>query len=561
MESKLPDLLSFFPGTPRPIQVDVLKEVQKAIDTGYKYIIINAPTGTGKSYIATTIARSQETSAILTSTKDLQEQYADDFRFMYTVKGKQNFQCLQLLERQKHASSYERKHLTCEKGRCFDPELEEGKRWCKYHPNPRDFTVKHKNTLSESVVYEGEEEKCHYFLQKYKGLAASHTIFNYAAYLSLLLYSNEPPERKVVVCDEAHELEHHAVSFFGIEVRKAWADLVNVEFPDYGKDLSKWIRYLQLLVNEYNEFYQECDAAVRDKQETEVYNSSNLSKAESRIKTMSLVLEETSKNINNYCVANIQRENGRPRQVVMQPIDIAPQVAELFKHSDLYIFMSATIENDVFCKTAGIEPEKCAFIEIKHSPFPRENRIVNFLNIAYLNKDTPSTDITKIINTVDQLMTKHCNEKGLILTTSYQQLYQIRQGLSFDNSRRLIETGNGEDSREEIIKAHKRSTEPTVLLSPSLWNGVDLKDDTSRFQIIVKTPYLDLGDGRILAKRNRDEQWYGVQSVMKLIQGCGRSVRHENDYAVTYVLDANALSLIKRMWNSVPAWFREVIRE
>jgi len=48
---------------------------------------------------------------------------------------------------------------------------------------------------------------------------------------------------------------------------------------------------------------------------------------------------------------------------------------------------------------------------------------------------------------------------------------------------------------------------------------------------------------------------------MKLIQGCGRSIRHENDYALTYVLDANASSLMKRTWNSVPAWFREVIRE
>ncbi|HLE34845.1 MAG TPA: DEAD/DEAH box helicase family protein, partial [Nitrososphaerales archaeon] len=68
-------ILSYFPGQPRQVQVEVLKQVESYISSGYKYIVIQAPTGSGKSYINATIARSKETSSILTSTTDLQDQY------------------------------------------------------------------------------------------------------------------------------------------------------------------------------------------------------------------------------------------------------------------------------------------------------------------------------------------------------------------------------------------------------------------------------------------------------------------------------------------------------
>jgi Rad3-related DNA helicase len=38
--------------------------------------------------------------------------------------------------------------------------------------------------------------------------------------------------------------------------------------------------------------------------------------------------------------------------------------------------------------------------------------------------------------------------------------------------------------------------------------GLDLKDDLSRFQIITKVPYPDLGDRWIDAKRKINGQWY-----------------------------------------------------
>jgi ATP-dependent DNA helicase DinG len=54
-------------------------------------------------------------------------------------------------------------------------------------------------------------------------------------------------------------------------------------------------------------------------------------------------------------------------------------------------------------------------------------------------------------------------------------VWVIRQA----NKRRLLET-NPEIQRDEVIAEHVNSTKPTVLISPSLHTGLDLKDDLSK---------------------------------------------------------------------------------
>ena len=78
---------------PREGQLDIIADIEEAISKGYKYIILEAGTGTGKSAVATTLARMYESAYILTMTKQLQKQYADEFDFPL-VKGRGNFDCL-----------------------------------------------------------------------------------------------------------------------------------------------------------------------------------------------------------------------------------------------------------------------------------------------------------------------------------------------------------------------------------------------------------------------------------------------------------------------------------
>ena len=133
--------------------------------------------------------------------------------------------------------------------------------------------------------------------------------------------------------------------------------------------------------------------------------------------------------------------------------------------------------------------------------------------------------------------------------------------ISQENKRRLLKTDPDVD-RDDIITKHIDSAEPTVLISPSLHLGLDLKDDLSRFAIIVKMPYANLGDRWINARYNspNGKKWYSWLSALHLVQAYGRSVRSETDWAHTYVLDSEFRRFVNMNRIILPGWFLEGIQ-
>ncbi len=103
-------LISCFPHEAlRPFQADVLKGVEEAIFAKKRFIILEAPVGFGKSAIAVALAKYFGSAYILTSTKQLQEQYASAHSIPVTV-GKNNFTC----RIRTNAGTYP----PCSQGRC-----------------------------------------------------------------------------------------------------------------------------------------------------------------------------------------------------------------------------------------------------------------------------------------------------------------------------------------------------------------------------------------------------------------------------------------------------------
>jgi len=167
---------------------------------------------------------------------------------------------------------------------------------------------------------------------------------------------------------------------------------------------------------------------------------------------------------------------------------------------------------------------------------------------------------------VSRILASHAGEKGLVLTSRKDQCdalaAHVRSEAGPEAAARLkiVHNDTGEE-RERTLAAHAKDGGPSVLVSPSLWYGVDLKGDLSRFQVIIKAPYLSLGDRRTRAKMERSDAWYKYASLTKLLQGMGRSVRDADDHAVTYVLDAGARSLIGAMRRYVPSSYRDVLAD
>jgi len=223
--------------------------------------------------------------------------------------------------------------------------------------------------------------------------------------------------------------------------------------------------------------------------------------------------------------------------------------------------MSATIlDSKTFCQSLGLAYDEVKVIQVG-SDFPLQNRPLFPMNIAHLNNNTlQRQDIKiKISRASDNIMTIHRNHKGIIHTTSYEQVNFIKENISQSNKSRLLET-HPDIPRDEVIAKHVNSIKPTVLISPSLYLGLDLKDDVSRFQIITKVPYPNRGDRWIDAKRKINGQWYIWQTGLRLVQGYGRSVRSKEDWAKTYVLDSMFGLFVEENKNILPDWFVQAIQ-
>jgi len=77
-----------------PTQLDAIDKVIKGFESGTKVALLQGPTGSGKSAIATAVARYRQSlkTVVLTRTKDLQRQYADQLGY-FSAEGKASFDC------------------------------------------------------------------------------------------------------------------------------------------------------------------------------------------------------------------------------------------------------------------------------------------------------------------------------------------------------------------------------------------------------------------------------------------------------------------------------------
>ena len=279
---------------------------------------------------------------------------------------------------------------------------------------------------------------------------------------------------------------------------------------------------------------------------------------------LTITINNILSNPRNWIVSEIRKENYEVVKVELKPLDISPYCRAVFEKCSKILIMSATILNPrAFCRSVGLvydNEKEVKYIQVK-SDFPIQNRPIYALNIAYLNFNNLQLPEIKssITKTVDNIMTIHRKDKGIIHTTSYEQLNFIKDNISKENARRLVVT-DPEIQREEVIQEHINSIKPTVLISPSLHTGLDLKDELSRFQIVTKVPYPNKSDRWINAKRSLDEEWYYWQTALRLAQAYGRSVRSKEDWAKTYILDSAFGYFLSKNRNILPHWFIQAVK-
>jgi ATP-dependent DNA helicase DinG len=341
LQPTVDDFIKNFPfPTLRESQTSVLNKIATAFASGYKHIVLEAPTGFGKSPVAIAVALTLGTSYICTSTKDLQTQYARDFPFVKVAKGMNNFPCL-IKDDFIRNGTYSCgsctngcDHKTVEHGPCMSYKSFESS-GCYYRTIPVDYKIENKGTreekvyiddnnasyyrqrYSQSLYLEHLKEKrewrpCGYFNQLNIALTSSHSIFNYSNFLAFLPSDKILPSRKLLILDEAPLLETEIVTFRGISISKRrWKRYIrNLEMIDYGYNIEKWINFLidleKKMVNLTGVSENLAVEAIRDTEKLK--------------QAIGNILE----NPKNWMVNEIQKENNEVTRVEFKPLNVSP---------------------------------------------------------------------------------------------------------------------------------------------------------------------------------------------------------------------------------------------
>lgn len=554
------DLFKHFPEgrEPREIQVILLQQLQDALKTEKKFITINAATGVGKSMIAATLAHASEEpskefkelvnnygiwhqiegsdraekhphygAAVLTVTKNLQDQYTKDFEDLHLLKGKGNYICE------------------------YDGESDVESAPCTTQ-----------SALRKSCW---ECNRCTYYNDRNASIANKFGVFNYDVWLHL------PPHvrrKEILICDEASELENVIISHFSVDL--------NYETLEKLLEINKYPR----IPSENNDEAYDWLSSVNEtalktiediKEEMEKSKNKNNGKFKYRLKSLQRLQQSVEKVINNwgkngenadsveYIVEKVapDKYNKNIKEgVTFTPFRANKLAHKLFNTVEKVVFLSATIiDHRKEMIDLGIGRDDYVYIEAPSAFDPAKSPIyvVGNFPLSYKLMDENLPKVTEIAR---RILDKHKDVKGLIHTVSFKITKSVEENI-FDD--RLIFRDAGK-TNDILLKEHAESDEPTVMVSPSMSHGVDLKGDLGRFQIIMKVPYLPLSNKRIKRLCKEDYSWYQNKTLSTLVQMAGRCTRNETDKAVTYIVDGSAVGLLKRSWNKLPKYFRDRVK-
>lgn len=158
----------------------------------------------------------------------------------------------------------------------------------------------------------------------------------------------------------------------------------------------------------------------------------------------------------------------------------------------------------------------------------------NRYKLSFKEKEESMRKLKPIIYKMLQTNMKYF--KGIIQTASYEFAKDLYNDAPLDLQCRML-IYNNSNEKSDFIEIHKKSHN-SILVGPSLSEGIDLPGDLCRFIIILKVPYASLGDKLVKAKMELFPDWYKSDASNNIIQGIGRGNRSKDDWCLTYIMDA-----------------------
>jgi ATP-dependent DNA helicase DinG len=533
-------------------QKEAIEAILNAYNEGKKYVILEGPTGSGKSAIAMTVSNFFTNSYYLTIQKILQDQLTAEFTSstIRSLKGRNAYRCNyweQYLEIYGD-NPIKMKEMEQE---AKDPIIQ------KTMANPfcpasegvclvRDRRSKHDLCFPKGTKNLCAST-CDYWKALGQSLESKTCIMNFHSFLYQTSVTDRFGPRDLLIIDEAHNTEPQLMDFVSLTVTdKLWRKN-GVTIPNYDT------------AEEYADYFHQIK--IHEKIE-EIVRLAIYTRDFKRAEDWKKVLLQYNVFLNSVTSGDWlpKWENkGHYNKVTLKPIFVDKHSQQyLFKYGQKTLLMSATILlPKVIYESLGINPNEAFAYRMKNR-FPPDNRPIYFKpsgSMSYKNKQNTLPILMKDVETICE---NYNNKKGIIHTHNFEISKYILHHGSKKLKKRLFYQ---EDftNKDEMLQSHTNS-ENGIIIAPAMHEGLDLKDDLSRFQIICKVPYPSYQeDDQLKIRMQMSDDYYNWLTALKLIQSYGRSVRSETDWADTFILDSDFGFFQKKCKKILPQWFKEVI--
>lgn len=547
-------------------QFEVIRDALLAFESGIETVVIEAPTGSGKTDIAKTVAlyatrdfdnlqarasKSLDPGLVLadaqahmiTSMKLLQDAYLKSPGEVVLLKGKGNYSC-----ENDPRDALSMLAFAAEGGdgsgfSCRDSEIFYGGRGCG-------------------------SKKCPY--QKAKD--AAHTrplaLHNFESFLNQVVMGKSfPHQRALITVDEAHNIEDKIINFASVEISASILKSLTIGWRPLTSeaDIGDWLTKVRHSVS----------CVVQDvKNELEgmrvMFRGVNTNVNANVIKRLSWMLKTGEDFINRSqrYFSSVDSTRGKPMKwtvdfddenVRLEPVQGGRFVREaLMKWGRKQLLLSATFldGSGAYSGALRLRPETTAKFAVP-STFAADRRPIIRRYVGNLGHRQFGDNSAAMVSEIQKICAENPGVRGVVHCTSYGMAEGLRQSMSGD--KRFV--WHGKNDRESVVREFMsgRCQRNAVLVGVGLTEGYDFAGDLCRFQVLIRIPY-PYPSKRLKARSEVDPRHMDWRTCLTMVQTYGRGMRSADDHCRTYVLDSRFDKFVKTNVGQLPAWFREAIR-
>lgn len=475
--------------------------MRELIYSTHRFNLLCSPTGSGKSATYMSVAGVDDgRMAVLTATKQLQDQLFEDFRKMGLVdmRGRNNYDC-DVNPRITAADAFCTAGVYC--------SLMKG--GCKYYDKRRAAGESRLTTTNYRFWLHDEE-------------------------------SSSLGKFDTIVLDEAHRAPDEIAEFAAVEVSAVELRMFYLPFP---KDLTRgqvskrqfdWANLCLLKMEALMMAERDHERRRRGK---------NLERKLARLCRLS-----DSDWIGSKPKRDVWRWD------LLEPGKLAEEL--LFRGARRIILASASVRRKTL-QLLGVH-EKVELVE-QESTFPVTRRPIYYWPVARVGRSMTPADRAHWLDCIDEVIDSRRDRNGIIHAHSYALGQEIYDRSEHKDLLMLHKQGrSGADVFDEFVFRGRRR--PTVLLSPAFTTGADFAYSIAEYQIIPKCPFPDFRSPLVSARAKLDSDYVSYVTIQTIVQAAGRVDRAPDDQGETIIMDGNFGWLRGANWDFAPRYFHNAVR-